>query len=335
MIEVVTATDRRYLPWCATTIRSCLAQHPAGLVRVHVLHDGALLPEDRERLRRMAADAGGEVVFPTIGAEHLGRLPPIGPRSALLRLLAPELFPDLDRVLYLDADTLVVDGLQPLWDTPLRSAPLAAVPNVVEPAMWDHVARLGIADRRQVFNSGVLVLDLARLRRDGSLGAALDYACSRPPDELPWPDQDALNATFRDRWLALHPRWNTQNSFWTWAPWAAEVLGEELLREATAAPAILHFEGPHVCKPWHYLSQHPWRAEYHRALAATPWADAAPEDRTPATVAIRCLPTPARIPLFLRLLRARAAWRTARAAVEPPVRRRLGRLRARWRSPGG
>src|SRR5207253_2718503 len=83
---------------------------------------------------------------------------------------------------------------------------------------------------------------------------------------LVWPDQDACNVALEGRWLALHPRWNAQNSLWTWGDLARGVFGVDVVEEATTAPAILHFEGPSLSKPWHALCRHPWRDEYWRQL---------------------------------------------------------------------
>jgi hypothetical protein len=83
------------------------------------------------------------------------------------------------------------------------------------------------------------------------------------------------------------------------------VFGAEALHEATASPAILHFEGPSLNKPWHYLCQHPWRHQYRRTLARTPWPDVALHDRTPATAVISRLPVSMRLAAYRRLVRLR------------------------------
>ncbi len=209
----------------------------------------------------------------------------------------------------------------PLWETSIGDAPLAAVANVVEPAMRPHVSALGVPESRTMFNSGVLLLDLDRLRDEGAFEEVLAFARRRPPARIVWPDQDALNAVLVDGWHDLHPRWNAQNSLWTWTDWAEEVFGAEAVREAVTAPAVLHFEGPHLRKPWHHLSEHPWTGAYRRTLATTPWAGAAPVDRTWATRLIAHLPPDRRVPAFLRLLR----WRAATARRREGLARRLRR----------
>jgi lipopolysaccharide biosynthesis glycosyltransferase len=80
------------------------------------------------------------------------------------------------------------------------------------------------------------------------------------------------------------------NSLWNWTDWAREVFGAEQVHEATTRPVVLHFEGPSVNKPWHYLSFHPWRHDYRKTLARTPWADTPIEGRTTAARFISLLP---------------------------------------------
>jgi lipopolysaccharide biosynthesis glycosyltransferase len=216
----------------------------------------------------------------------------------------PRLLPDIGRALCLDADTLVVGTLLELWNTRLDGCSIGAVANVVEPARRAYVTSLGVQDWTAYLNSGVLLVDVDAVRRDGSFDEALKLL-ARPGREFEWPDQDALNVVFRERWLRLHPRWNAMNSLWTWPQWAVEVFGDAVVREATLDPAILHFEGPAFRKPWHYLSDHPWRDAYRNVLARTPWADTPLEDRTLATRVLGRLPPGPRGNAYWRLVRFR------------------------------
>lgn len=305
--HVALAFDRGYLPWAATVVQSHLRHHPAGRPRFHVLHGGDLTGSDTDRLTGMVEQGGGDVQYHLVSEQHLEHLPPVDRfgRVVWMRILLPELLPDLPRVLYLDSDTLVTGSLEELWSTPLADAPLAAVANVVEPAMKPHVAELGIEDPKTFFNSGVLLLNLEVMRAERSF-EAVARAVDEHRNHMVWPDQDALNVAFADRWRPLHPRWNAQNSFWAWRGWADQVFGETAAREARAGPAIRHFEGPSLCKPWHYLCPYPQREDYARTLAATPWMGMPLVDRTWTTAAIRRLPRDARIRAYLRLERIRS-----------------------------
>jgi lipopolysaccharide biosynthesis glycosyltransferase len=201
------------------------------------------------------------------------------------RTLLPELLPEVDKVLYLDADTIVVDSPVPLWHTQLGDAYFAAVANPLYPFMDDWPGTvLGIEQPRHYVNSGVLLMSLDHMRRDGCQARLLDYARHHPDN--PCPDQDALSAMFHDRHVSLHPRWNAQATLWDLRSQELPFTDAEVA-EARADPAIVHFIGPF--KPWHYLCTHPYRARYFEHLAATPWPRPPMEGRTVANAVLRRL----------------------------------------------
>ena len=312
-IHIVIAADSAYLPWAATAMLSALERHDPGTLAFHLLHDGAIIDSEAQRFEQLVRPAAGSIELHAVRDERIDALRP--PRSGSFvtwfRLIVPDLFPDLSRVLLLDADTFITDRLEPLWTTPLLQAPLAAVANVVEPTRGPHVRSLGIVDPRTYLNAGVLLLDLERMRSEGASEALLRFA-SENASRISWLDQDTLNVVFAGRWLPLHPRWNAMNSLWTWRDWAEEVFGDDAVRDATTSPGILHFEGPAMCKPWHYLSDHTWRREYRETLARTPWAGTPLDDDTLAVRLIARLPPQRRIPAY---------WQWAK------LRQRVDRLR--------
>ena len=329
-IHVALATDTAYLPWCATTVRSCLDVVAAGELHVHLLHDQPVEPDKREHLAAMVRTAGGSVSWHLVAPERLEMLPSkgvaLGGRTSWIRVVLPEVLPDVDRVIYLDADVLVLDTLEPLWATDLTRVPIAAVANVVEPDHHPHVRDLGLDPTGGYFNAGVLVMDLEAMRRDGTVGSLTDYVREHAT-RLAWFDQDALNVAFAGAWHHLHPRWNAQNSLRTWAAWASEVFGPDARAEAVEHPAILHFEGPAVCKPWHLLCDHPFRDQYRRTLARTPWAAQPVEGVTPLNRIISRLPADRRLPAYVRAVQARMlADRVMRriGGVESPAPQRRG-----------
>lgn len=267
--HVAIASDRNYLRHAGATALSALEADPG--TTVHLLHTPDVPASDRRRFHTMATQAGGRAVLHAIDptqVDDLAVMDRIGP-VMWFRALLPDLLPDVDRVLYLDADTLVVDGLAELFTMPLGTAGIAAADNVLEPTHRDRVAALGLEGAHAYFNSGVLLLDLAQLRRDGRMQQVLQVARERA-DELVWPDQDALNLVFASTREALHPRWNAQNSLSVWRPWAEEVFGVERVDEALSDPAIVHFEGPGQ-KPWFVECPHPRAGQYRRVADRTPW----------------------------------------------------------------
>jgi lipopolysaccharide biosynthesis glycosyltransferase len=299
---VATATNRAYLPWCATALLSAVERTVECRVAVHVLVDSDVGHEDKERLRRALDRLGAATTFIALARSDLSGLPPAvnahGGAISCARFLLPHLLPNVHRLLYLDADTLTLDSLAPLVDLPLNDAPLGAVRNVVEPAMRGRLVELGL-DPARYLNSGVLLMDLDVMRERRSSEALL--ACVRnEADRLLWVDQDALNLVFRDEWHELSPRWNVQNSFWVWTQWTSDLLGQAA-EEARRRPGVLHFEGPSLNKPWHFLCRHPYREAYREVADRGPWGPVDLEDRTWVTRLLGRLPDDRVVPAYVRL----------------------------------
>lgn len=294
LLHLACVADASYAPWCATMLHSALQRTGGGGIVVHHLHPADMNATVVERLGAMVRALGATFRPTGIEPGAVEGLPGTDQFPSIIwyRSLLPELRPELDRVLYLDSDTLVTDSLRPLWETDLGDDYAAAVLNLVEPRLVTQPQRVGIPVGQPYFNSGVLLMDLAAMRRDSCVAALHEHARRYEGTSI-WPDQDAFNFVFGRRCTLVHPRWNSQNSFFYW-PQAADVLGAEAHAEATASPAILHFEGPPATKPWHYLNDHPWRVRYWEHLRATPFAPSGPQGRTMANVARRHLPAGAR-----------------------------------------
>ena len=122
----------------------------------------------------------------------------------------------------------------------------------------------GLSGPEEYFNAGVLLLNLDKMRRDGSTDRLLHYARANA-GRLVWRDQDALNVVIGANHVRLHPRWNCMNSVIEF-PQSIDVFGAVAVAEARGHPAIRHFEGPSLHKPWHYLSD----ARHAAALPSPP-----------------------------------------------------------------
>jgi len=299
-MEVACAADAAYVPYCAAMLHSLLATHADAAITVHFLHPPGLPQAGLDGLRSLVEGQPGAVFRShAIAGERLAGLPVsdyFGP-AMWYRLFLPELLPEQPRVLYLDVDILVVDRLDELWLMPLQGRCVAAVDNVVEPGLQPRIAALELPPGCTYFNSGVLLLDLERLRQ--GLGERIrQIACARGADVL-WPDQDALNLALATERLTLHPRWNCQNSLYFWRDLAERQYGKAPVAEALARPAVWHFEGPGLAKPWHYLNKHPARRRWWRHMRQTPFPPPPVLGRDAFTFWLKPLPA-ALIPPALR-----------------------------------
>jgi lipopolysaccharide biosynthesis glycosyltransferase len=283
---VACAATEGFLAPASAMLHSLILAAGSETVEIVLLHDEPFTPEARGRVHETVAAAGGTLRFVAVPGARLDEFPSGSfPRSIWSRVLLPELLPEEERVLYLDADTIVLESLAPLWRTDLGDAYFAAVASPLHRWMSDWPrAVLGIDAPRRYINSGVLLMNLTLMRQEQCHRRLLDYARAHP-DNI-YPDQDALSALFSERHLSLHPRWNAQITLWD-IPVDELPFPSSEVYEARARPAIVHFIGPF--KPWHYLCTHPYRDRYFEHLAATPWPAPQLEGRTMVNRVLRHL----------------------------------------------
>jgi lipopolysaccharide biosynthesis glycosyltransferase len=201
------------------------------------------------------------------------------PKAAYARCLLPEIFPETVRkVLYLDADILVLDDLRPLWATDLKGCILGAVEDGVNELLQE--AKLisdSFTDVPRVqcyFNTGVLLIDIALWREARITSKAFEYLRAHP--RAPFPDQDALNYACDGLWRKLDHRWNFHDKHW-----------ETNLAEIDPAqrPGIVHFATNQ--KPWLASSLSPNRKFYNDFRRRTRFAPSI-KDKLPLEVCFRC-----------------------------------------------
>lgn len=290
-IHVVTAANGAYVPHVAAMLHSLFTSGTPGPFVAHFLHRPDFLAADLERLAALCTRHGACFEPASVDRGRLEGLPIGGwyVEEAWYRVFLPSLLPGVDRVLWLDADTIVMRPLLELWQIDLRDLPLAAVPNAVLHEAADGVARLGITDRSLYFNTGVLLLDLARMRAEDS-EQALRAVVREHRDELPFADQDVLNCVYHRRYVRLPLAWNVLTHSFINVPETVRVHGSEEFAEALRAPRILHFTGRTAKKPWAYGASHPYRGAYLTHRAAAGWPPPDYPDRALRGLALRHVP---------------------------------------------
>ncbi len=205
----------------------------------------------------MAARHGRQkvtLVLHRLGSTFGRRLPLRGRARPIMyaRLLVPEILPSAGRVLYVDADMLVLRPIEELWATNLGTHPCACCQDLAIPTVG---SKMGIRGRRThhlrpddpYFNAGVILIDIPAWNEKAVTDRAFDYLALRQEDVNLF-DQEALNAALAGDWHRLSYRWNL----------IASVAGGPFLdtrpldgvdyTKSLRDPCILHYAG--TLKPW-------------------------------------------------------------------------------------
>ncbi len=218
--------------------------------------------------------------------------------TAYLRLLAARLLPrEIEKVIYLDSDVMVRDDLTELWEMPLGDNYCLAVTDVSCPFVDAREVRdseiqaakpymnalqpignwqqLGLDGAANYFNSGVMVLNLDKWRRDGVEEKLL--RCLRENEAYVWCwDQYALNVVFAGRWGRLPLRWNQGAHAFEYPNAKLAPFDSDEFLAMRDRPAIVHFTTEF--KPWDFESTHPLRSRFYEQLDQTAFGGWRPDD---------------------------------------------------------
>ena len=177
-------------------------------VRVHLIHDALLSPEDREKFRELVEEKHGQalVLHSMEGAElpeRYGELladraaPGKYPMEAAYLLFAMELLQDEPKVILLDADMLFHLDIRFLWEEDAGRHGIAAVPETANPGAAGYIQRRQIVASGEVraedfLETGVLLAEPAKLLRENRnlIGRMLRRAGK---SEAPTYLQDSVN----------------------------------------------------------------------------------------------------------------------------------------------
>ncbi len=250
----------RYSKYMGTAICSVLA-NTRKPVTIHLIHDATLTKDNQQKFRNLAAKFKQKIKFYEIDLESLMDLNnkysgvSIG---TLFRLRMDNILPpEIEKVIYLDADTVCHLDVSELWSVPLKENLAAACLDTYIKDNADKVYSCfsGLIPKDTYFNAGVMVLNLKMIRAELNLGAScLQFLQDYP--KCIFLDQDALNYVLLGRVFFLDAKYNVFTK-----PLRA-------MNDSKLGPAIYHFAGESVTyeEPIEvdmlflsYLKQTPWR----------------------------------------------------------------------------
>lgn len=203
--------DGHYSVWVGTVMQSIL-EHTDSRICFHILHDETVSEENKRKLKHVANQKGDSIQFHFIDTsifddvqERLHTFT-VG---TMFRLMLPEILPNLNKIIYLDADIFVNTDIKELWDIDVSNYCVAGVKDywVANYAWNPYPVQKELVSRDSYINAGVLVLNLNKIRSYCNMKEkTLEYLIENPESNLF--DQDALNVIFHNKVLYLDGSWN-------------------------------------------------------------------------------------------------------------------------------
>lgn len=237
---------------------------------IHILHDSTLTDTNRIKLIQIAKIFNQKIDLVDVSQKidhfklDIDKISGSFTRGAIFRLFIPDLLPQLSKVIYLDTDIIVNMDIGELWDISLGAYPIAGVLDMssINREYGKKFSTTRIAAQAsgfipgQYINSGVLLIDLDKIRKHGSLANLAYKFFLKHKNGLP--DQDFLNMEFLHEIKIIDRCFNDEPKE---APVGTDLFGH-----------IWHFGG-FGGKPWKNCIDAEPEILYWQYLNKTPWKD--------------------------------------------------------------
>ncbi len=128
-------------------------------------------------------------------------------KSALFKFDIPLIFKDLDKILYLDSDTIILKDLSELFNTDITDYYAGVVKDLTSIFIFKDNERIGT---QTYFNSGMMLLNLKNMRSDNISQKLLEYKLNSR--SVKYMDQDCFNSVLAPKLKFLPPEYNYMTS---------------------------------------------------------------------------------------------------------------------------
>lgn len=240
VIPVFMAVDNNYIPFLGVALKSLIDNSSKeNNYEIKILYTNAT----EENQKKIKAYEKANVSIEFVNLSH--KLKEIENKlytrnyfsnTTYFRLFIPELYPEYDKAVYIDSDTVTLADIAELYNTEMGDNLIAGIPDgAVQaiPIFQEYVEKVvGVADYNNYFNAGIIVMNLKALREYKFQDKFL-YMLGKIKFEVAQ-DQDYMNRLCKGRVKLLGFEWNRM-------PAMGEQNGELKL---------IHYNLG--CKPWYF-----------------------------------------------------------------------------------
>ena len=249
-INILVTLDENYIPHLNVMLASLLFSNQDCYFDVYLLHSS--VREDAVKETENILENSGRLIL--VHAKDIGleNAPTTAryPQEMYYRIFAAQYLPkDIDRILYLDPDIIVNGSIKELYDMSMEESGkgyyFAAATHNRSFLRKVNGIRLDMDEEGIYINSGVMLMNLKRLRKEQDFKEVFDFIEKRR-NVLVLPDQDIISGLYGNKILALDTfRYNmTEALYQLHAPLERELNMDWIRKNAV----IIHYCGRN--KPW-------------------------------------------------------------------------------------
>lgn len=253
-VNITLITDSRYVFPTAVSMSSAIKNKcPNSIYNFYIITEKTT-PQDNAYLLKLKNLAPKTVNItliprqePDLPYENMQRF--LQYKVGMHKIYLPEILKDIDKVIYMDGDTLVLKDLRTLFDIDVSDVYAAVAKDGIFYRFPKEMAEIGLDKRGFYFNSGVMLYNLSLQRQDNIIEKLVEYIKTHKDF---YGDQDVLNVVFGDKLKLMSYRYNCISTFFEADDlnFLSRYFGEPLPKDTFRIyenATILHYAGD---KPW-------------------------------------------------------------------------------------
>ncbi|MBR5598562.1 MAG: glycosyltransferase family 8 protein [Alphaproteobacteria bacterium] len=214
-VNITLITDSKYIIPTATSMYSAIKNKCQSSTYNFYIITENITKEDAEfllKLKDLAKDTVNITLIPkeepNLPFKNMERF--IRYKVGMHKIFLPDVLKDLNKVIYMDGDTIVLKDLSSLYDINIDDVYASVAKDGIYYRFLEEMKEIGLDKRGYYFNSGVMLYNLDLQRKDKIVEKLIEYVNTNKDF---YGDQDALNIVFGDKLKLMSYRYNCISTF--------------------------------------------------------------------------------------------------------------------------
>ena len=309
-IHIAYATDDNYAQHVGISILSLyLHTSLSSRLKVYVICNKLSLT-NKQKLLEIARRFDSNLTF--IDCDELSELLPSDVNTANLslstycRLFSAELLPKyINKLLYLDCDTLINEDISKLYDWDLGDALVGGIEDTMYKEMKTSIF---LNEDSSYINAGVLLIDLDKWRKAHIVKEFIAFI-NKFNGNVPHLDQGVINGVLKNKIEILPLKYNVQAPIFAFHNYTDMLnffsmyhyYSRDEVLDAKRNPVIIHYTSFFLERPWFKFCIHPLKDKYRNLLVLSPFDTKLQSGKTTLLQKIKDLSFKYFQPLYLKL----------------------------------
>lgn len=281
-MNIIYASNDAYAQYLGISMLSLLENNKSIKKIVIYILDQNISQKNKEKLHLIVNKYDRDLVYIDI-AEFEKMIPfdfdasGYNPITLSRLFLCSYLTDEMDRILYLDCDTIVSGSIEELETIPFDGNYVAAVPELYMPD--EKKVLIGHAKEETYYNAGVLLVNMDLWRQNKIETEFVEYYRSKN-GRLLYNDQDIINHCCKGRIKKLSHKYNLSTNLFYFHRFFVKKLQPAYdtdsavkYKEILAKPSIIHYMGDE--RPWIKGNYNKYRNFYYQYKEMSPWKEEA------------------------------------------------------------